>query len=559
MEPILAKQPKNMRITLYPHQLSAIRMMETREKQKCVHNSYINLDGNRISTSTKLNISIYADITGFGKTLSVIGLICRDKMKWDMTTKHISKHVSNVANCLMYEKTYIEMNKINSNLVVANSSIIKQWEEELSYTNLKYISIISKKLIEKIDVTKYDVVIVSPTMYNNFILKWKNFAWKRFIFDEPTHVKISKMSEVIAGFTWFISATPYALCYQNRINSHYARQLFGYLHGDSWIWEKIIVKNNDDFVRNSYRIPQTNHITHECFQQIYKLTRDFISSTISEMIAAGNIEGAVKALGGKTTDNIIDLVQKKNREDKRKAENSIQIYQERGEGYEDSVTEWTTRLNEINQRIKNLDERFENALDGECCITREKLVQPVMLSCCQNIFSGKALFSWLESEHGKNTCPMCRETVNKDHIISITNGPQSPGDHKIEEPIIQRKKTKQEIITNLVNQDESKKFIIFSSWDESWNIMKRIFDDNDIKYAEIVGHKTTRERKITNFKSGDIKVLFLNSTNNGAGINLQEATDIILYHEMNDNFVTQVIGRANRIGRTESLTVHHLV
>ena len=39
----------------------------------------------------------------------------------------------------------------------------------------------------------------------------------------------------------------------------------------------------------------------------------------------------------------------------------------------------------------------------------------------------------------------------------------------------------------------------------------------------------------------------------------EEATDIILYHEMNDNFVTQVIGRANRIGRTESLTVHHLV
>ena len=89
--------------------------------------------------------------------------------------------------------------------------------------------------------------------------------------------------------------------------------------------------------------------------------------------------------------------------------------------------------------------------------------------------------------------------------------------------------------------------------------MKRIFDDNDIKYAEIVGHKTTRERNITNFISGDSKVLFLYSTNNGAGINLQEATDIILYHEMSDHFVTQVIGRANRIGRTESLTVHHLV
>ena len=34
---------------------------------------------------------------------------------------------------------------------------------------------------------------------------------------------------------------------------------------------------------------------------------------------------------------------------------------------------------------------------------------------------------------------------------------------------------------------------------------------------------------------------FLNSKNNGAGINLQEATDIILYHELTDELKTQVI------------------
>ena len=51
---------------------------------------------------------------------------------------------------------------------------------------------------------------------------------------------------------------------------------------------------------------------------------------------------------------------------------------------------------------------------------------------------------------------------------------------------------------------------------------------------------------------------FLNSRNNGAGINLQECTDIILYHRMEDSTTTQILGRANRIGRTEELNVHHL-
>ena len=53
-------------------------------------------------------------------------------------------------------------------------------------------------------------------------------------------------------------------------------------------------------------------------------------------------------------------------------------------------------------------------------------------------------------------------------------------------------------------------------------------------------------------------MIFLNSNCNGAGINLQEATDIILYHKMTETTQNQIIGRANRIGRLECLNVHHL-
>ena len=68
------------------------------------------------------------------------------------------------------------------------------------------------------------------------------------------------------------------------------------------------------------------------------------------------------------------------------------------------------------------------------------------------------------------------------------------------------------------------------------------------------------EKRILNyFKEGKIKVLFLNSNNNGAGINLQEATDIIMYHGIDKQHRQQIIGRANRIGRICDLTVHNLV
>ena len=80
----------------------------------------------------------------------------------------------------------------------------------------------------------------------------------------------------------------------------------------------------------------------------------------------------------------------------------------------------------------------------------------------------------------------------------------------------------------------------------------------NIKFIEIKGGISQRERNIKSFKNGDINVIFLNSRFNGSGINLQECSDIIIYHEMGKNMINQVLGRANRIGRQKPLNVHYL-
>ena len=67
-----------------------------------------------------------------------------------------------------------------------------------------------------------------------------------------------------------------------------------------------------------------------------------------------------------------------------------------------------------------------------------------------------------------------------------------------------------------------------------------------------------RSNLIQKFKNGHIQVIFLNANFNGAGINLQETTDIIVFHEMENNLLTQIVGRANRIGRKIPLNLHYL-
>ena len=176
-----------------------------------------------------------------------------------------------------------------------------------------------------------------------------------------------------------------------------------------------------------------------------------------------------------------------------------------------------------------------------------------MLSCCQNIFCGECILSWLDK---KNSCPLCRTNGQRDNIIYIKNNTNS---EKVDECNKNTKMSKQDKIIDIIQNKKNGKFIIFSSYDETFYTIRCVLAEHQISYAEVQGTVNTRSKKINSFKEGKTQVIFLNSKNNGAGINLQEASDIILYHEMNENVVKQIIGRANRIGRKDELYIHHLI
>jgi len=73
----LVKQPENLDRTLYSHQLNSIGMMEKREKME--------IDDNieeMYSSKIVSRVGIFSDMTGYGKTLAMVGLMLRDKMSF---------------------------------------------------------------------------------------------------------------------------------------------------------------------------------------------------------------------------------------------------------------------------------------------------------------------------------------------------------------------------------------------------------------------------------------------------------------------------------------------
>ena len=541
----LVKQPTDLNVKLFPHQLASIFQMEQRESNQKLFNENTN-------DVIETKVGIFSDMTGYGKSLSLIGLLVRDKMIWDINDKYEHFYLSRIYGFGMIKKFHKSYHdKINCNLVVASQSLINQWKTELEHTKLKFTSLTTRKQTDNCDPNEFDVVIVSPTMYNRLISRFRDVVWKRFIFDEPTHTRIPAMKNVLAGFTWFITATPDMLLWSYGAHRNsFITSLFRY-DMDYNDFKLLTVKNNDNFVKQSYKIPQEIHEYHECYQAVHNMLKSLINQNILDMVSAGNIEGAVKSLGGQRTDNIVELVKQKKKEKLEEIEFKIQRYTRRNN--EIQLNKWKSEKDRVEQQIVELEQRFKNVLCSDCTICLNKLDKPVMLGCCQNVFCGECILSWLDK---RNTCPLCRTRQNRENIIFIKEEISDKGEENKHKDM---KMSKQDKVVDIISGKKDGRFIIFSSYDETFCTIRMVLEEHNIEYAEVQGRIETRHRKITSFRNGKIKVIFLNSKNNGAGINLQEATDIILYHEMNEHNLTQIIGRANRIGRQEPLVVHHLI
>ena len=87
-----------------------------------------------------------------------------------------------------------------------------------------------------------------------------------------------------------------------------------------------------------------------------------------------------------------------------------------------------------------------------------------------------------------------------------------------------------------------------------------MLERENIKYVELDGGNITSiDRDISNYKNGEVRVLMTNSSLYGCGMNLQNTSDIVLLHKTNISMKEQVIGRAQRPGRTSRLNVWELL
>ena len=600
-------QPSKIKKILKPHQLACLYKAIYMENIGTItyKNRDVSLRNNNPRTiKISTNIGIIGDIVGYGKTLTALSIIAHnslDKIHINSTKVH-SFHSNKAYNYFTAETDNLSLpnqdNMINSTLIIVpRGPVYVQWEKTLKdATDLKYIAIEDLNFIKKnlppftnnerdiIDYfNQFDVVLIKNTTldrlldYYNYPAAIKHFIykWKRIMIDE-CHDIINKIEIFDYLFIWLISGTYFNMC--NRISSPSYSQYYNIkdILREDYI-NYILVKCDKDFVKESFKIPPIIEYYHLCKMSKYlKIIKKYINSSILDKINANDISGAIKDLGGKneTEEGIATLIcadMNKNLSNKQKEREYISGLDILEENKANRLKTIDNEITIIEGKIKDLTERITEINSKICSICLDNVSQPIILECT-HIFCGSCLFKFLNSPHSNShashnainkRCPDCRaeirSTENLTAIVSIKNeitneiaSPVCEGMSKIGKGILNKEDTLLEIIKNKPDG----KFIVFSRVDVFTNIIKLLVS-NGITFAELKGNTSHMMNVLNDFKNGVINVILLTTQYAGYGIDINYATDVIIFHSMAVD-KQQAIGRAQRVGRTNNLVVHNL-
>jgi hypothetical protein len=597
-------QPKFVKINLKPHQLRSLRRMKLMENNQInltKNNVEHNFQNNEIEIKTKLGI--LADKVGSGKSYVILALIS-DK-------KHLEFNIENIYSSnyslLTIKKNIIENEigilYIKSNIIVIPHSLLKQWQGYIgNITNINVFYIKNKKDIEEywetsvMDTTINLVVIISTRLrdFNSGKINYDNknnikSYYSRVIFDEADSINISLIPHIPCLFTWLITGS-----INNLLNPHgtynyienstgwgYKSEKINGVHNTGFIKDfmihleyfhryinTIIVKNNEDTVDQILALPEPifNDIICQKTHEI-KILGDILDKNVLDLLHMGDMKKAMEALNLEIIDedNIIKLTNKKliNELENLQIERDgkIKMNYSSNNAKLEAIQKMDLKIKEVQNKIDKIKERIMGSdLDP---IMMTEITNPVITPCCNNKFDFESISLWYKEAKDKE-CPMCRKPLHLNKLIHLVEKSQIKENKKEDEKNKKKEKVEYKyeenkkednIIYVLKNKilNRNHKILVFSNSDESFNIITNKM--KDLKHKHLKGTSSHIANILNEFKTSDLNLLFMNAKHFGAGLNIENATDIIFYHEMDKDLETQIIGRAQRMGRIGQLNI----
>jgi hypothetical protein len=407
------------------------------------------------------------------------------------------------------------------------------------------------------------VTLVCSTRYTEVCNALAGHVPHRLVLYEAPRLK--HMSRRIAArFQWLVSATKEVpdIC---DLLPRGSRAYWGALHVLSpCSLNALVVRNADATIVYPC---QPTHVEHVCIGDAAMLLapRQYVGPAVRAMLDANDVQGALAELGGGASEDVITVVRRRIASDTEVTsllarQLEIQLARLTG-GARERALSHIARVNDRLERLRrdsvSADARFANALLSDCAICYSPLEYPVLVPCCQNLFCTACMLAWLRERPGA-ACPACRAPNVR--LIRIATPAPHAGEAVGGEAAAPRRELRSKAATVLEIVTAARAgVLVYSTHVGGMCTIRNKLDEAGVSHSELQGRSTMRDKALRCFRAGSVKVLFLNASENCAGIDLPGVSDIILYHQMPESTHTQIVGRGRRISRTEPLAVHSLV
>ena len=549
----------------------------------------LNMDSH--NTSIKLNGGVLCDEVGLGKTFSMLSLVA-EQLEPDNSPTLI---ICPPRLCMQWIEEMINTYEFNYKLIRDIRQFRKCTVEEYNKFDiviLSYNFILSKS---------YQTLLENEPDKNTFL---HNFKWERVILDEgheyinnnrkkTSQVMSDYLKTIDSKYRWICSGTPFHndSSFENIISYvcdlEFNKEL---RHEKENIINMFFRKNTKESVGEQVSIPKPV-ITTE-FLNMTPLERMIYDSALGDndkkielcnhiMVSdehiniLGNKPMSLEEIHEKMT---VDCKNKMEKYTKRKENLTEQLEKLHTHPIEnmDIIEEKIAKLEETKIKLKestakyNIFNDLENKIkEEECCpICMEDLDGLTKtLTPCGHLFCSQCINDVHNHSNSssKIKCAMCRHKYDISETVVIKN--EVNEDDEKSGPTLGTKidhliKT----VKGIVEEDNTKKIIVFSQWDNMLKLISKIFTEYEINHIFLNGSINTVSAKIRKFKiQNDINVVLMSSDKSPSGLNLTEATTIILLDTLNTSkeesqiIEEQAIGRAVRIGQTEQVNVKRFI
>lgn len=578
----ICEQPSGINIKLKRHQLTILAKAKQLEQGKLENQTNVEIEQSFIKTK----VGVICDQVGAGKSYVILSLALDDSPVYNDPT---------ILSCnrgLVVTSTIKPKTVINTSLLVIPHNLCSQWIKYITQfkPDLSYYLVTRNKHFEKIfetDITPFKLIVVTCTMYNRLAsyIEDKRYTLRRIFYDEVDTMSIPACTELDSVFHWFITASYGNLLwprgqstydYENRRyittaqglkNSGFIKGLFCDLKDslDNNVRTKLFLKNNSEYVQNSLQLPPIDIKKIQCkSMKVMGILNGLVDNHIMNCLNVHDIQGAMQYIhpgNRQSEDSIISLLIDKldkqvNNYKVRLEYTNLMEFDDQADK-EAEIQRLNTKMKETQDRIQAIQDRVKGT--NTCPICYDDISTKTVLNCCSNSFCFKCINTWMVN---KKNCPMCKQFIDRQENMFVIDEDKRVTIDEVEEHSeeIHESNDKMVNLENIIKTAApNSKFLIFSSLDHPFNEIGVILDRHNKKQAYLKGNNHVIKNIVDNYKSGDTDVLLINTQYYGSGMNLENTTDVIMFHKFDTEIEKQVIGRAQRYGRNDSLRVWYLL